>query len=212
MLLRASILVGLTGALLALPRWWAAWRYGKDIYTLDRPPTELRPTAIVFGAGLRWNGRPTAVLADRVATAVALYEQGQVEALLMSGTRESGGYDEPAAMAAMAENLGVPREAIRLDPQGTRTIETCRRARAEFGVRSALLVSQRYHLPRALATCRAHGIVGEGIAADLRSYRAAEYWTLREYPATLVALWESYLKPGPSRAAAIPTVDDAHGS
>ncbi len=200
------------GALLALPRWWVAWRFDRQIHTLDQLPTRPRPVAIVFGAGLRWNGGPTIVLADRVATAVSLYEAGLVDSLLMSGTQRSDGYDEPAAMARMALSLGVPSSAVRLDPEGTRTIETCRRAQQQFGVRSAFLVSQRYHLPRALATCQAHGVRAEGVSADLRHYRASEYWTLREYPATLVALLESLFKPRAASAEALPAVDEPHGS
>lgn len=190
---RILLLVTILASLVALPRAWAVRRFGDRIYTLQAPPTEARQAAIVFGAGLRWDGRPTIVLADRVRTAVELYELGLVEQLIMSGTSYDSGYDEPAAMAGLARQLGIPAEAIELDSAGTRTIETCRQAIATFDLASVYLVSQNYHLPRALATCQALGLEAEGVAADMRSYRAEGYWRLREVPATLIALWESYL-------------------
>lgn len=200
-------------AVLILPRWLLAWHHARRVHSLDRPPSDPRPIAIVFGAGLRRDGLPTAVLADRVATAVSLYRLGLVDGLLMSGTRREGGYDEPASMTRLALEMGVPAEAIHQDAGGTRTIETCRRAVDVFGVGSALLVSQRYHLPRALALCRAAGISAEAVAADLRQYRAAAYWQLREYPATLVALWESYLRPGGARkSSTLPAVQESDGT
>lgn len=207
------LLFSCLAAALILPRWLLARRYALRVHSLDEVPTRRHPVAIIFGAGLRRNGLPTAVLADRVATGVTLYRRGLVEGLLMSGTQRADGYDEPASMAQLAVELGVPSGAIQLDSGGTRTIETCLRAAAVFGIQSALLVSQRYHLPRALALCHAVGISAEGIAADLREYRASAYWQLREYPATLVALWESYLHPRPRpRTSAVPALPESDGT
>ncbi len=181
--------------LLALPRWAFGLRYGRLITTPDAAPD--RPVALVFGAGLRRDGTPTTVLADRVRTAARLYHQGQARLLLLSGSDLSRFGDETEAMKALAIELGVPPEAIVVDPGGHRTFATCQRARQIFGVREAVLVTQGYHLPRALATCRALGIDAVGAAADLHAYgrRAQAYWHLREYPASLVAVWESILRP-----------------
>lgn len=148
------------------------------------------PTAVVFGAGLRRDGRPTTVLADRVSTAVALYQQGKVKTLLMSGSSNSTGYDEAAAMLEFAIQLGVPQEDILVDPEGDRTYLTCARAKDIFGVERALLITQRYHLPRALILCDALSIESEGVAADLRPYSAQTMWSAREIGATFRALWE----------------------
>jgi SanA protein len=187
-------------ALLALPRWLFGWQYGSRINTTDE--ARPRPVAIVFGAGLRRDGSPTTVLADRIRTAADLYHHGKVERLLMTGSVREG-YDEPAAMAAAAEALGVPPSRILIDPAGLRTLDSCARARRVFGVRSALLVSQRFHLPRALALCSAVGVEADGVAADLSPYssRARRFWELREYPASFVAAIEALL--------ARPTGDDA---
>lgn len=147
----------------------------------------------MFGAGLRHDGGPTRVLADRVASAVYLYEQGVVHKLVLSGTVRDG-YEEPAAMLRYARTLGVPEIDLHLDRGGTRTIETCRNVK-RLGFPSVILVTQRYHLPRGLATCDGLGLPAYGVAADLRRYRTELVWTLREFPATVIALYETYLHP-----------------
>lgn len=176
---------------LLLPRGYVLLRYRGQIHDVGQAPP--RPVAIVFGAGLRRSGAPTPVLSDRVTAAADLYRSGRAGRLIFSGTARGANYDEPAAMRDLALSLGVPAEAIVLDRGGTRTRETCARARDLFDVEQALLVSQRYHLPRALTLCQAIGIQAEGASADLRRYslRARSLWELREIPATFVAVWES---------------------
>ena len=174
--------------LLSLPRWILNMRYSDRI--LSPEEARIMPTAVVFGAGLRRDGRPTTVLADRVSTAVSLYQQGKVKTLLMSGSSNTSGYDEAAAMLEFALRLGVPQEDILVDPEGDRTYLTCARAKKIFGVERALLITQRYHLPRALILCDALSIESEGVAADLRPYSAQTMWSVREIGATFRALWE----------------------
>ena len=181
----------LAAATVALPRWVLSWRSTGRIYSARSVP--FRPTAIVFGAGLRHDGSPTLVLADRVATAVSLYRDGKVQKLLLSGSTSSSGHNEPAAMRKLALRLGVPPEDILLDTGGTRTYETCWRARSRFGVGQALLITQRFHLPRALAICDALGIDALGVASDLHQYSLASrlVWEMREIPASLFTLLET---------------------
>lgn len=152
--------------------------------------------AIVFGAGLWRDGSPTPVLRDRVQTAANLYFSGKVEKLLMSGTTVSY-YNETKAMRNFAMELGVPNDAIVQDYFGLRTYDTCYRAREIFGIQQAVLVTQKFHLPRALYLCNAMGIRSTGVAADIQPYRLRSrlFWNLREIPATLVALWELYISP-----------------
>jgi vancomycin permeability regulator SanA len=106
----------------------------------------------------------------------------------------TGSDGEPAAMAARARDQGVPSQAIAIDSGGVRTLESCSRAR-QSGITSALLVSQRFHLPRALALCRAVGIDADGVGADRSRYsaRARTIWSLREVPASWVAFVETIL-------------------
>ena len=110
----------------------------------------MRPVVIVFGAGLRRDGTPTTVLRDRVETAAELYRQGKVEKLLMSGDNRFVDYNEPEAMRQYALQLGIPDEDIVLDYAGRRTYDTCYRAGAIFGVKKVILVTQLFHLPRAI--------------------------------------------------------------
>lgn len=151
--------------------------------------------AIVFGAGLSWDGSPSPVLKDRVTTAAELFFSGKVQKILMSGDNRFLDYNEPGAMLEYALELGVPRQVIVLDYAGRRTYDTCYRARAIFGVTDALLVTQRFHLPRAVFTCNFLGLKGYGVIADRRPYnnRSLSYWNLREVGATVVALWDVWI-------------------
>lgn len=153
------------------------------------------PVAVVFGAGLRWDGTPTPVLRDRVKTASELYFSGKVNKILMSGDNRFVNYNEPGAMHAYALSLGVPEEDIVLDYAGRRTYDTCYRAREIFGLDDVILVTQGFHLPRALYTCNSLGVNASGVSADQRQYhqRSLIYWHLREAFATVVAFWEIHI-------------------
>jgi SanA protein len=188
-MLRAAIIIASLVLLITLPRWILQWRYAHTISSVEAAPP--RPTAIVFGAGLRRDGRPTAVLADRVSTAVQLYKDGKAGNLLMSGSANSHGHNEAYAMRDFARSLGVPDDDIQIDTAGDRTYLTCQNARDKFNVSSALLVTQDFHLPRALVLCQALGIDASGVSADLRDYRAERFWSFRETAATLRALWDA---------------------
>jgi SanA protein len=157
--------------------------------------SETNRIAIVFGAGLWRDGSPTPVLRDRVTTAAHLYESGTVKKILMSGDNSYIDYNEPEAMRQYAIELGVPDGAIVLDYAGRRTYDTCFRARSIFGIKQAILITQNFHLPRALYTCNKLGVDAIGVSSDLRKYRKVSsfIWFTRELPATLVAFWEIHI-------------------
>lgn len=148
-----------------------------------------QPAAIVFGAGLRYDGSPTAILRDRVETAAALYFSGKVEKLLMSGDNRFVEYNEPEAMRQYALALGVPDADIVLDYAGRRTYDTCFRAHAIFGLDRAIVVTQGFHLPRALYLCNSLGVQAVGVEATNNYYlkRSRLIWNTRELIATLAA-------------------------
>ncbi len=154
-----------------------------------------KPIAIVFGAGLWRDGSPTPVLRDRVKTAVNLYLTGKVDKLLMSGDNRFKDYNEPAAMRNYALSLGIPDQDIVLDFAGRRTYDTCFRAKVIFGVKDAILVTQKFHSPRAIYICNKLGLNSIGVPADQREYRRRSllYWNIRETFATLVAIWEVHI-------------------
>jgi SanA protein len=163
------------------------------VFPVDQvPPTRV---AIVFGAGLTRTGGPSAVLRDRVEKAAELYKAGKVSKLLMSGDNRFVDYNEPAAMKSYALELGVPEKDIVLDFAGRRTYDTCYRAKHIFGVEEAILVTQSFHMPRALFTCKGLGLQVNGVAADVRTYgrRSYAYWYIREIPASIVAIWEVWI-------------------
>jgi SanA protein len=117
----------------------------------------------------------------------------------MSGDNRYVEYNEPEAMRQYALSLGVPNEDIVLDYAGRRTYDTCYRAREIFGVKEAILVTQPFHLARALFLCNALGLDGVGVEANNRVYlkRSLLYWNLRELPATLTAFADVLTRPQP---------------
>lgn len=170
-------------------RAWVHLNTSERIYA-DIQAAPPAPIALVLGAGLWADGTPTPALYDRVATAVDLYKAGKVRKLLMSGDNRFEWYNEPEAMRQLATRLGVPDEDVVLDYAGRRTYDSCYRAREIFEVRQAIVVTQRFHLERALYLCDAFGIQSAGVAADRRTYTPpyAQFWWLRETPA-LVNAW-----------------------
>lgn len=187
------LLAGLTLLIILAARLTTGLYARSKIYTVPDVPS--RRVAIVFGAGLWRDGSPTPILRDRVAAAAELYFAGKVEKLLLSGDNRFVDYNEPEAMRQYARSLGVPGEALVLDYAGRRTYDTCYRAKAIFGLTEAILVTQAFHLPRAVYLCNHLGVDGVGVPADRRTYRRSSmlYWNLREYLATVNALWEVHL-------------------
>jgi len=182
-----------------LPRIITTMYSWTRIYTADAVPAEH--VAIVFGAGLTRDGQPTLILRDRVKTAVQLYLSGKVEKLLMSGDNQGVGHDEPGAMRDYAVSLGVPASAIVLDNSGDRTYDTCYRAKDIFGLDSALLVTQQFHMPRALFLCNMLGVQAVGVEANNYWYwpPLMLIWNVREQLATVGAFVDVYLiKPVPA--------------
>lgn len=184
------ISTALLGAVIAFPiawRAWVDWRYAPSIYTPEDAPGAR--VALVLGARVYPSGRLSTMLRDRVDTAVTLYQAGKVDKLVMSGSRGVD-YDEPGSMMARAVELGVPVADIQPDYGGLRTYDSCYRAKEIFLVEDAVIVTQQFHLPRALFLCESLGVRVTGVAADQRTYSARSIaWSeLREVPATFLAL------------------------
>ncbi len=184
------ILIVLGLLVLLIPRLVSGYYARGKVFSASNIP--VRRVAIVFGAGLWRNGTPTPVLADRVTEAANLYFAGKVEKLLMSGDNRFVDYNEPEAMRQLALKLGVPNDAIVLDYAGRRTYDTCYRAKAIFKVDQAILVTQAFHMPRALYLCNLLGVDSIGVEANQRTYRKLSllYWNARELFATAAAVWD----------------------
>lgn len=184
------------------------------VYAANRihrePDAPAERVAIIFGAGLRRDGTPTAMLRDRVLTGAQLYFSGKVEKLLMSGDNRFIDYNEPESMRQFALSVGVPDEAIVLDYAGRRTYDTCYRAGVIFGVKNALLVTQGFHLPRAVFLCNMLGLDTQGVeAANCYWNGSPVYWNIREQLATIAAFLDLYVSsPSPVRGIPEPIFVD----
>lgn len=135
---------------------------------------------LVLGALVYDDSRLSPILADRVKTAVNIYKAGKAKKLLLSGDHGQTDYDEVNAMMEYAISLGVPAEDIFLDHAGFSTYESVYRARDVFLVRNVIIVTQQFHLSRAVYTARVLGLKAYGVSSDLRRYAGENYNNIRE--------------------------------
>ncbi len=209
----AAVLIILLPVLIGLAlRGYTALRARDRIYTIQTVPE--RRVAIVFGALVHRSGRLSHMLADRVATGADLYHAGKVDVLLLTGDNRIATYNEPEAMRSYARALGVPDSALVLDYAGRRTYDSCYRAHAIFHVDDAILVTQRFHLDRALLTCSELGIESLGVAADSQrpqgySPRSMFFSQTREFPATVAAVIDLIRRPEPVLGEPLPIFADS---
>lgn len=204
---------GLAGlVLLGWTFWTLRERYANIIYNKENqaalPP---KPVALVFGAGYWPNGVLSLILQERLDAAIELYQSGQVEKLLFSGDNSRADYNEPAKMMEYVVAQGVPREDIVLDYAGRRTYDTCYRAREIFQLNAAILVTQAYHLPRALETCGTLGLDVVGYAANRYEHHGTYLirYRLREIPALWLAWWDLHIaRPRPILGDPLPIFGD----
>lgn len=193
---RRRLVRGVVGAcvLALLP---SAWLY---VSTADRlrtaadvPRTDV---AVVFGAGL-WNGGPSPYLAHRLDAAAGLYRAGRVKAVLVTGDNSREDYDEPSAMRTYLSRHGVPAERIVSDYAGFDTWDSCVRARRVFGVHRAILISQTFHIRRAVALCEAAGVSSYGLGVNDKHDATWYYGGTREVFAASKAALDAAFQPSP---------------
>ncbi|MFF7751256.1 vancomycin high temperature exclusion protein [Streptomyces sp. NPDC007971] len=161
--------------------------------TADAPRAEV---AVVFGAGL-WNGEPSPYLAHRLDAAAKLYRAGRIEVVLVTGDNSRKDYDEPDAMRAYLTKHGVPAGRIVSDYAGFDTWDSCVRARKIFGVHRAVLISQGFHIRRAVALCEAAGVASYGIGVDAKHDVTWYYGGTREVFAAGKAVLDAVFRPDP---------------
>lgn len=153
--------------------------------------------AVILGAGVR-NGEPTPMLRDRLLTGIELYKSGAVKKLIMSGDHGSEDYDEVNIMKTFAVENGVPDSDIFMDHAGFSTYDTIYRAREIFEADSAIVVSQKYHLYRALYIAKSLGVKAFGVSADLNTYGGQAKRELREILARDKDFFKCIFKPRPT--------------
>lgn len=171
----------------------------------DASKVEKADAVIVLGAGLRSDGTPSTYLRRRVEGGAELYRAGTAPTVILSGDAHDNPdgtrYDEPGSMRAwlLDNDLGVPDDAIVLDREGFNTTATCRRAHDLYGVRTAVVVTQDYHLRRTLYSCVEAGLdaVGVGVSAASSVPVRAAWWHVRELPASWKAAVRSVARRRP---------------
>jgi vancomycin permeability regulator SanA len=163
---------------------WVRHKSAPYIYrSIAQVPKE--PVAIVLGALVFPNGQVSPVLRGRIDAAVALYKAGKVSKLLMTGDNGSNRYDEVTPMKKYAMAAGVPDVDIIRDYAGFRTFDSCYRAKHVFCVERAVIVTQDFHLSRAVYLARQMGISAVGFVAqdnltkhDLNALKRRESWAM----------------------------------
>ena len=167
---------------------WHVKIYGLK-YIVNLENANKADAAIVPGAYVFPDGNVSDILGDRLKVAVDLYKAKKVKKLLVSGDHGKTTYDEVNAMRKYIQSMGIPREDIFMDHAGFSTYETLYRSRDIFKVETAIIVTQKYHLMRALYIARKLGIQAHGVTADKHIYYKMEYYKTRE----IAARFKDYL-------------------
>ena len=150
---------------------------------------------LVLGAGVRADGTPSHKLEDRLLVGVELYQNGSCDTVLMSGDHGTKEYDEVNCMKNFAVEKGIPSEDIFMDHAGFSTYDSLYRAKNIFGADKVIIVTQKYHLYRALYIAEALGIDAVGVSADLRTYFGQSTRETREIAARIKDFLMTIIKP-----------------
>ncbi len=210
-ILTVLIICLLSAALLGMAAAVAINAYVKSVggkYIVSGESVEKSDCIIILGCGVRPDGNPSDMLRDRLEVGISLYKNGAAPKILMSGDHGEIYYDEVNTMKDYAIEQGVPSEDIFMDHAGFSTYESIYRAKEIFSLQNITVVTQKYHLYRALFIAENFGMKAEGVSADLRSYQKQEIRDLREILARNKDFFTSIFKPEPSvLGEAIPVIN-----
>jgi len=167
------------------------------IFTLENVPKSK--FTLVLGAGLDKNGHPTDILSDRVETAVKLLGQNKTTSLVLSGSFSPQNFSEPESMSILALSLGVDRSQLILDKYGKTTFDSLINVASYVGNESVAIVTQNFHLPRALWLANSLGINAYGVSANIYKFSIFKtgFWYLREILALPINLLKIMFKKHP---------------
>ncbi|MCI5957347.1 MAG: YdcF family protein [Clostridiales bacterium] len=201
-----TVCLGLTIVTMVLGvNLWMIARTRDAVYEPENARGLSGDCILVLGCGLRQDGTPSQMLRDRLDVGIAAYKQGVAPKLLMSGDHGRVTYDEVNAMKDYAIAQGVPSENIFMDHAGFSTYESMYRAREIFQCEQVVVVTQGYHLYRAIYNARAMGMRAAGISSDLRSYARQRFFDAREALARVKdAVWCAVRIPPAYLGEAIP--------
>ena len=212
LILLCAAVVG-TGGVLGL-NGYVKRTAGRQILTeTEAAALEGMDCILVLGCGVRQDGSPTHMLEDRLKQAEALYKLGAAPKLLMSGDHSRTDYNEVGAMKAHAEEAGIPGEDVFMDHAGFSTYESLYRAKEIFGVEKVIIVTQEYHLYRALYIARRMGLEAWGVSSDYRTYVGQPVREAREILARLKDVATTVFWPEPTYLGeAIPVSGDGNST
>lgn len=177
---------------------WMVFSSRPLIYTPETARNLSGDCILVLGCGLRRDGYPSQMLRDRLDTAIEAYQMGLAPKLLMSGDHGQVDYDEVNAMKDYAMEKGIPSEDIFMDHAGFSTYESMYRAKAIFHCEKIIVVTQNYHLYRAIANAKAMGMEASGISANRRHFTDQWFFSLRESVARVKDTVWGIVKPRPT--------------
>lgn len=180
-------------------------RSGRQIVSIDelkekadQAAEEHADAVLILGAQVKPDGSPSVMLRERLDTGIMIYQSGLTDRIIMSGDHGSDDYDEVNAMKDYAIEKGVPSEHIFMDHAGFSTYESMYRAKEIFQAENIIVVTQKYHLYRAVYDAEAMGLKAKGIACDTTVYSGDTYRKVRELAAIAKDVGYSVLKPEPS--------------
>lgn len=185
----------------------------KRILTPEEAESVGADCILVLGAGVHPDGRPSNMLEDRLLRGIELYEAGASEKLLMSGDHGRKNYDEVNVMKQFAVDRGVPSEDVFMDHAGFSTYESMYRARGIFEADKVIIVTQQYHLYRALYAAKRLGLDAYGVASDQRTYAGQKRRDVRELLARGKDFMTGIFKPKPTYLGeAVPVNGDGNAT
>lgn len=168
------------------------------IVTVEKAKDLNADCIIVLGAGLRPDGNPTWMLEDRIKVGDELYKNHAAPKIIMSGDHGRESYDEVNAMKKYAKNEGVPSKDIFMDHAGFETYDTMYRARDVFGAKKVIIVTQKYHLYRAMYAAKKLGLEAYSVSATKRKYDNKQWLRdIREWLARVKIFGKCITKPKP---------------
>lgn len=172
-----------------------------NTYVRSIAAVPAEPVGIILGAGEK-NDEPSPYLASRLDLAVSLWHAGKIKVLLVTGDNHDIKYNETQAMNDYLVDHGVPEKIIVIDPDGFDTWQSCIRAKQVFGIDHAIVISQSFHVPRAVMLCRTAGITAYGVGDGDRGWWLGKGQYLhdnaREVLASFNALFQMAVQPGPN--------------
>ncbi len=199
-------LVGL-GALLAVNGVVVGAAEGRILSAQQAAQLSEVDCILVLGCGVKDDGQPSDMLHDRLRQALELYELGAAPKLLMSGDHGRENYDEVNIMKGFAVEAGVPSENVFMDHAGFSTYESIYRAKAVFEARKIIIVTQEYHLYRAMYIAEQFGLEAYGVSSDYRTYWGQETRDFREVLARFKDFCSCIFKPEPTYLGEVIPID-----